>query len=356
MHGKLRVLVVGCGQMGASHARAYRTLDGFEIAGLVSRGPATRGRLNRSLGGGIAEFDDFETALAATGPDAVCIATYPDTHAEFCRSALQAGCHVFVEKPLATNVAAAGEVVDLARHNGRALVVGYILRVHPAWRRFIEAARALGKPLVMRMNLNQQSSGGTWATHRKLMDSMSPLVDCGVHYVDVMCQMTGSRPLSVHAIGARLSEEVAPGMVNYGQLHVRFEDGSVGWYEAGWGPMISETAFFVKDVMGPKGCISIAGDDAGESADLASHTRTRRLKVHSAELTPAGEFARADQWIDTGDEPDHDGLCRLEQELFHRAIAGEFDTREHLAAALDSLEIVLAADESIRNGRVVRLD
>ena len=41
-------------------------------------------------------------------------------------------------------------------------------------------------------------------------------------------------------------------MYNYGQLQVTFDDGSVGWYEAGWGPMMSETAFFVKDVIGPE--------------------------------------------------------------------------------------------------------
>ena len=44
---------------------------------------------------------------------------------------------------------------------------------------------------------------------------------------------------------------------NYGMLQVTFDDGSVGWYEAGWGPMMSETAFFVKDVISPNGCVSI---------------------------------------------------------------------------------------------------
>ena len=98
----------------------------------------------------------------------------------------------------------------------------------------------------MRMNLNQQSSGDNWFTHKQLMKSMSPIVDCGVHYVDVMCMMTGAQPIRVSAIGARLTDEVAPEMYNYGQLQVSFDDGSVGWYEAGWGPMMSETAFFVR--------------------------------------------------------------------------------------------------------------
>ena len=63
-----------------------------------------------------------------------------------------------------------------------------------AWQKFTELVRTLGKPLVMRMNLNQQSSGANWATHKNLLASTSPIVDCGVHYVDVMCRMTGARP------------------------------------------------------------------------------------------------------------------------------------------------------------------
>ena len=103
-------------------------------------------------------------------------------------------------------------------------MVGYILRQHPSWIKFIEIARQLGTPLVFRMNLNQQSQGETWETHKRLLRSLTPIVDCGVHYVDVMCQMTRAEPVKVHAIGARLSGEVA--LDNYGQLQVVFADGS----------------------------------------------------------------------------------------------------------------------------------
>ena len=167
--------------------------------------------------------------------------------------ALAAGAHVFCEKPLADTLEAAERIVAAARAAKKALLVGYILRVHPSWTRFVEIGRTLGKPLVMRMNLNQQSSGSFWQVHKNLMRSTSPIVDCGVHYVDVMCQVTRAKPVAVHAVGARLTDEIAPTMFNYGHLHIVFDDGSVGWYEAGWGPMMSETAFFVKDMIGPKG-------------------------------------------------------------------------------------------------------
>jgi len=354
----LRVLVAGCGNMGASHARAYHKMPEFEIVGLVSRGAASREALSKELGG-LPEFGDYYAALAAAKPDVVSINTYPETHAPYARAAIKAGCHVFCEKPLAETVEEAQSIVDAAVGNGRKLVIGYILRVHPAWIRFIEIARTLGKPLVMRMNLNQQSRGQSWNVHRNLMKSMSPIVDCGVHYVDVMCQMTGARPVRVSAVGARLTEELKPGMYNYGQLQVTFDDGSVGWYEAGWGPMMSEVAFFVKDVIGPKGCVSIVKDadeaKAGGSEDIDSHTKTNRIRLHHSDIDGNNEFVKPDELINTEDEPDHQGLCDREQAFLLRAIQKDLDLSDHMNDAVNSLRIVLAADESVRTGQIVML-
>ncbi len=352
---KVKVVVVGCGNMGSSHARAYHRLEGFELAGLVDRNPGAREKLSQELGG-IAQYDSLEAAMAAVHPHAVSICTYPETHRDFTLQALRAGLHVFVEKPIALTVKQAEDIAAAAKETGKKVVVGYILRHHPAWIRFIEIARTLGKPLVMRMNLNQQSKGKEWDVHRRLMHSMSPIVDCGVHYVDVMCQMTHARPVSVHAIGARLTDEVAASMYNYGQLQVTFDDGSVGWYEAGWGPMMSETAYFVKDVIGPLGCVSIGEQKSGtSSSDVNAHTKTNCLVHHFAAMDGQGQFAQKDVLIDTKDEPDHQELCNREQAYFLKAIQEDLDLSGHLADAINSLRIVLAADESVKTGQVVKL-
>jgi predicted dehydrogenase len=153
---KIEILVVGCGNMGTSHARAYHKMDEFNIVGLVSRGPESRERLSRELGG-LPTFDNFESALEETAPDAVCISTYPGTHAEYAIKSLEGGAHVFVEKPIAETVEDAEAIVKASEEAGKKVVVGYILRHHPGWKAFISHARKLGKPLVMRMNLNQQS-------------------------------------------------------------------------------------------------------------------------------------------------------------------------------------------------------
>jgi predicted dehydrogenase len=343
--------------MGTSHAKAYHVLPEFEIVGVVARGEASRRQLLTAVGGEYPQFADYEAALVATKPDAVSINTYPDTHAAYAKRAFAAGCHVFLEKPVAVTVAEAEEVVAAAKAARKKLVVGYILRVHPTWARFVATARTLGKPLVMRMNLNQQSSGDMWKTHKSLMDSMSPIVDCGVHYVDIMCLMTQSRPVRVSAIGARLTEELKPGMYNYGQLQVTFADGSVGWYEAGWGPMMSDVAYFVKDVIGPKGCVSIAGVKDGDtkSDDVEGHSKAGLLRLHHGGLASDGSFAKPDEFIDCANEPDHDGLCLLEQKLFLDAIQNDRDLSDHMSDAVNSLRIVLAADEAFRTGRTIDL-
>jgi len=355
---KQRVLAVGLGTMGTSHARAYKSIDGFDLVGLCTHKAAARRDLDAEFAG-VPRFEDLPAALAALKPDAVAIAAYTEFHAPMALQALEAGAHVFCEKPLADTLDAAEKIVAAARAAKRALLVGYILRVHPSWTRFVEIGRTLGKPLVMRMNLNQQSSGSFWAVHKNLMRSTSPIVDCGVRYVDIMCQVTRSRPVAVHAVGARLTDEIAPTMYNYGHLHIVFEDGSVGWYEAGWGPMMSETAFFVKDMIGPNGCVSIVAEEAaGEAAHSAHHdmhTRTNALRIHHAALDADGAFAKPDEILSTEEEPGHQELCEREQRLFLRAIRGEVDLSEHLEDALNSLRIVFAADESVRTGQVVRL-
>ena len=75
---------------------------GFEIVGLMSRTIGIRRRPAGARAAGYPRFEDFEQALRETRPDAVSINTYPNTHADYAIRAMDAGCHVFMEKPIAT--------------------------------------------------------------------------------------------------------------------------------------------------------------------------------------------------------------------------------------------------------------
>lgn len=339
----IRVLVAGLGNMGRSHALAYHANPDFQIVGLVNR---SRPDLPPELQG-YPVTADYAEALARLRPDLVCVATYSDSHADYAVAAMEAGADVFVEKPLATTVADARRVADCAARTGRKVVVGYILRHHPSWQRLIAEARALGGPYVFRLNLNQQSSGPTWEVHKALMQTTPPIVDCGVHYVDVMCQITDAKPVEVRGMGLRLSQDIAADMYNYGHFQVLFDDGSLGWYEAGWGPMMSDTAFFVKDVVSPKGAVSIRMPESARSDDMDTHTKTALLRVHRVDT--------GDTDISMADEPGHQELCDREQAFMARAITENLDLTRHLQDAVQSLAICLAADESVRSGLVVRL-
>jgi predicted dehydrogenase len=346
----LAVLVVGLGQMGRSHAIAYHRNPAFRIVGMVNRGAVELPPELRAY----PMLGSFEEGLALR-PDVVSINTYTDSHAELAIRAMEAGAHVFVEKPLALTVDSARDVISAARATERKLVIGYILRHHPSWNELIKAARQLGAPYVMRMNLNQPSSGPAWEIHKRLMRTTSPIVDCGVHYVDVMCQITDARPVQVRGMGVRLAADIAEDQVNYGHLQVLFDDGSVGWYEAGWGPMMSRTACVVKDVIGTRGAVSLVMGDDADSADIETHTHAGQLRLHALEFSAGAVVGSTESLVPMREDVDHQTLCDREQAFLARAIQSDMDLTGHHEDAVRSLAIVLAAERSMRERRAVDL-
>ena len=105
--------------------------------------------------------------------------------------------------------------------------------------------------------------------------------------------------------------------------------------------------------------MSIVKDPRGAAAagsdDVDSHTKTSCLRVHHAALGADDEFVTKDELIGTEDEPGHQELCDREQAFLLRSIREDLDLSGHMADAVNSLRIVLAADESVRTGRVVAL-
>ena len=77
--------------------------------------------------------------------------------------------------------------------------------------------------------------------------------------------------------------------------------------------------------------------------------------MHHSAIDANNEFVKADELINTEDEPDHQALCDREQAYLLRAIREDLDLSEHMADAVNSLRIVLAADLSFRKGEVVTL-
>ena len=98
-------------------------------------------------------------------------------------------------------------------------------------------------------------------------------------------------------------------------------------------------------------------DDVSDSADIDQHTKTNALKIHHAQVdADTKNFSKPDEILGMEDEPDHQELCDREQAYFLKAIREDVDLTESMDAAVNSLRIVLAAEESIEKQQAVFLD
>ena len=137
----IRVGIVGCGRIADAHVEQARAV-GAEVVAVCDREPLMARQLADRLG--IEHrHDDLAAMLAAHDLDVVHITTPPAPHPELVATAVDAGCHVFVEKPIAVDAVAAGQIVDRARRAG------------PSPGR---------QPLVRPRGADRSSSTGWWAT------------------------------------------------------------------------------------------------------------------------------------------------------------------------------------------------
>jgi predicted dehydrogenase len=182
----VRFAVLGLGRAGTTlHLPALRRLHAAAVAVVCDPDP--------SAGLGVREprTADWREAVAAD-VDAVLVATPPETHAELAGAALEAGRHVYLEKPAATSASAAAELVALAERAGRSLQLGFAYRYHPLWRdarRLVERGN-LRPPFQAHGRFAATCDGEGWA---------SPAIDLGCHHVDLLSWLLGAPPVEVEA-------------------------------------------------------------------------------------------------------------------------------------------------------------
>ena len=129
MTDRVRIGVVGCGSMGAHHARIAAASGAARLVGVVD--PHADRRAAIAEANATLAFDDVEALLAA-GIDAAIVATPTAYHHSTAARLLAAGVHVLVEKPVAGSVAEARDLVALATRCDRTLMVGHVERFNPA--------------------------------------------------------------------------------------------------------------------------------------------------------------------------------------------------------------------------------
>lgn len=141
----IRIGIAGIGFMGMIHYLAYQRVPGAQVTAIASRDPKKRAGDWRGIQGNfgppgeqmdlgeIQAYETIEQLLADPNIDVVDITLPPFRHAEVAIAALQAGKHVFCEKPLTLTADSAQNVVDVAKECGRMLMVGHVLPFFPEY-------------------------------------------------------------------------------------------------------------------------------------------------------------------------------------------------------------------------------
>ena len=249
------VALIGCGQMGAVHLENIYYKSNVEIVCVCDKNIEKAESFKRKYNARITT-DDVDACIENKAVDIVICATYPSTHLEILKKCIKAGKHLICEKPITTNLEDGREFVRLVKENPDIKVlVGHILRHNLTYKKVAEMIKngAIGSPIIMRMSQNHHTMN--WERYLGLIKETSPIIDCGVHYIDVMQWFTGEKILEVNGIGQRTESDVPKDKYNYGLITVKLSGGSVGYYEAGWSNSMSSDN--LKEFVGPKGSIKI---------------------------------------------------------------------------------------------------
>ncbi len=246
---RLKVAVVGAGDMGLRHAQGWQQLavttggaiEG-ELVAIVDDAPARLEvardmfKLNSS-----ALFSDYHTAIAQVRPDVVSVCVPTAFHAEVGLTAIEYGAHVLIEKPLALTLEQADTVIEAAQKQGVVLAVGFMLRYSPGVQKlksWVESGK-FGGPLFYAAEDFMEIRPKIVMHHKGI--NGGPLVDYWCHHFDLWSLLFNSQPVSVAGYGATF----ATGKPEVAQLRelaidtagviVRYASGDVGQLSTSWG-------------------------------------------------------------------------------------------------------------------------
>jgi myo-inositol 2-dehydrogenase/D-chiro-inositol 1-dehydrogenase len=323
----LRVGIVGAGLIAGVHARAYRRTPGVEVAAVVDPVRGKASRLAEEYGavalGSVGE-------LLGTSVDIVDVCTPPDLHADVAVAALEAGRHVFCEKPLARTLEDGRRIVAAAARSPGVLMVGHVARFEPDHAKAKELVDA-GRIGELRMVTHSTTwavpswTEGGWAADPTR--SGGPVIDQAVHSFDFARWVVGSPAVRVHCMAA----DTPAGPATYTLTTVRHADGAIAHVEAGWAHPGSRGFKLGAELVGTDGRLAWSYD-----------------RMMAGVLHPA---AGPVEWFDVLEER---GFL-AEMRAFVEAVRAGGPSPVPAAEAMESLRTAAAALESARTGGTVDL-
>jgi UDP-N-acetylglucosamine 3-dehydrogenase len=330
---RLRIGVIGLGWFGEIHCDTIVGVPNLELVALCTRKPDRLAELAKKYGVR-KTYRDYRDMLADPEIDAVSIVTMWDQHTEPAIAALEAGKHVFLEKPMASTVADCDKIIAASKRSKGILLVGHICRFNPRYRMAKQAIDAgkIGKIVAMSSRRNIPAA---WTP--EILNKIGPIVGDAIHDTDLLLWFTGDRIVSAYAQTVDVRGLKFP---DIGQTMYRFAGGASATLETVW-CMPEKTPFDIDErmsIIGTEGIIHV--QDTFPNLGIVS-----KDKLHSPDTTYWPEFDGV-----------RGGALRDEFAYFATcALNGRTPNMGRPEDAAAALEATLAAEESARTGNVIRI-
>jgi predicted dehydrogenase len=336
----VRFAVIGAGMMGRIHARVGCELLYPELVAIAdvdeTRARALAEQFNARA------YTDFRELLERESLDAVIVTTPETDHREAVVLAAERGCHVFVEKPLATSLEDADVMIAACEGSSVKLMVGYILRFEPCYTHIQEAIaqQAIGRFLSAYARRNAAIEEG-----RRLGGRISVINYLAVHDADQILWYNPGKAVTrvtARALHGRIMDEF--GMPDFSWLWFEFDDGGLGIIECGWA--LPESWAGQEPPAGWSGFGDVRMDVTGTEGVIQLNLTP--MNLGSVRKDKGWMFPETRHWPTVNDRLG--GCARLEMEHFFSCVALDRPVLIDGHEARRSLEIAIAAERSIAAG------
>jgi predicted dehydrogenase len=218
-----RIAVVGVGKMGRNHVRVYQEMPDVELVAVADENPVMTEKISQMYR--IPAYTNIRDLLDYEKPEAISVAVPTQYHHMVVKQALESGCHVLVEKPIAAALEQAQDLIYTSERYRRVLMVGHIERFNPA---VIELKRRLDAGELGRVfQINARRLGPF--PHR--IQDVGVVMDLATHDLDIMRFITGSEALRVYA---EIKSELGTANEDLFAGILRFGNEIVGLLEINW--------------------------------------------------------------------------------------------------------------------------
>ena len=342
----VRILIAGLGAIGQRHARNLRALhtasgDDLELLAyrrrrlthVVTEALQRDDSRNVETELGVTVFGDLDEALAAR-PDAVFVCTPSSQHLEIAQRAAEAGCHLFIEKPVSHTLDGLARLRETVAAKALVAVVGCQWRWHPSvlgLRGLLQSGEFFGELIDAEIEYREYLPD--WHPYEDYRASYAARADFGggvvltqIHDYDLAWWLFGPAR-RVTATGGHLSD-----------LDVEVEDTVDARLEGGAAPVRIRQTFAERP---PRRIIRVTGDDASATVDLLTGRVESTVTSVASGLTVA-DYPRNNMFMDV-------------VQNFLACMAGERPPATPLDDGIEVLKLALAVKDAIRTGRTVEI-